>query len=164
MNPWVTPASIGEDTYRQKAVSRRRNHLDRFSRLCTARLGRLAQPVQFVLVGATGMCVDLVVFSLLLRVVSPSVGRALAIGIAMTWNFWLNRQATFSQARRQSIPVQYALFCLACSLGAIISWSIFSGLHAGIPFFAARPIAAAFVGILASTISNYLLSKYVAFK
>lgn len=128
------------------------------------KLGVFAQLAQFLFVGMTGMFVDLITFALLLQVLHPYLGRALAIWVAMTWNYWLNRKLTFSRARSRPILHQYILFCLSCILGAIVSWSVFVGLHSAVALFVERPLVAAFVGILAGTALNFLMSKYVAFK
>ena len=82
----------------------------------------------------------------------------------MTWNYCLNRRLTFSYARSRPILQQYVLFCLSCLAGALINWSIFATLHSTFIAFAEWPLIAAFLGILAGTTLNYLLSKYIAFK
>jgi len=140
------------------------NYLRHLRRLYVHRLGRWAQFAQFVVVGSTGMVIDLLVFSLLLTMLPGSGARAVAIGTAMTWNFWLNRRLTFSAMRGRRILPQFVLFCLACSLGAFVNWSIFVTLHAPEGLLADAPLLAAFVGILGGTICNFLMSKYVAFR
>src|SRR3989304_3946338 len=92
------------------------NHLRHLKRLYEDKLGVFAQLVQFLFVGMTGMFVDLITFALLLHVLHPYLGRALAIWVAMTWNYWLNRKLTFSRARSRPILHQYILFCLSCIL------------------------------------------------
>jgi dolichol-phosphate mannosyltransferase len=139
-------------------------YVKHLKRLYQYKLGILAQPVQFVLVGATGVFVDLAAFSLLLRTLPAGAARALAIWIAMTWNFWLNRRLTFSHTRTRPLLRQYALFCLSCLMGAVVNWSTFSALYSTLGLFADWPMAAAIVGILAGTVLNFLMSKYVAFK
>jgi dolichol-phosphate mannosyltransferase len=93
-----------------------------------------------------------------------NVGRAIAIWAAITWNYWMNRRLTFSNARARPILRQYVLFCLSCALGAVVSWSVFAGLHSGPAFFGEHPVLAAFVGIVAGTVLNFVTSKYVAFR
>jgi len=146
------------------SVKEQFNYVRHLKRLYEYKLGIAAQPIQFVLVGATGMIVDLTVFAFFMRVMPAYIGRALAIWVAMTWNYWLNRRLTFSNARERPILHQYVLFCMSCALGAVVSWSVFAGLHATVGFFVEQPMLAAFIGIVAGTLSNFLLSKYVAFK
>ena len=140
------------------------NYLRHLHRLYAFKLGRFARPLQFVLVGSTGMVVDLLLFSLLRLVSGLEVARAVAIWVAMTWNFLLNRTLTFSYARSGSMVRQYVLFCLACLLGAIINWSVSVSLSRYVPLFARWEVLAAVCGIIAGTTSNYILSAYVVFK
>ena len=70
-------------------------HLRELKRRYEVTTGRLGRPLLFALVGCSGMVVDLVSLHFLLRVASLAVSRALAIWLAMTWNFWLNRRLTF---------------------------------------------------------------------
>ncbi len=125
------------------------------------------QPLLFAMVGSTGMIVDMAVFSvLMLTALSPYVARALAIWCAMTWNFFWNRRITFSKARQRHVLHQYGLYLLSCLLGAVINWSVFSGLHYSFEFFTTwwGKLIAAFIGIVCGFVFDYLMSKHVAFK
>jgi dolichol-phosphate mannosyltransferase len=139
------------------------NYLRHLKRLYEFKLGRLARPLKFVMVGSTGMVIDLTSFSLLLSVLPLNAARALAIWLAMTWNFWLNRWLTFAHARREPVPRQYILFCLSCLLGALVNWSVSIGLCASVPFFDRWKLLAAGLGVVAGTVFNYLLSSRVVF-
>jgi len=140
------------------------NYLRHLKRLYEYKLGIGAQALEFIGVGATGMLVDFTVFALLMRIMPTYIGRACAIWVAMTWNFWLNRVVTFSSSRSRLIFHQYVLFCISCTFGAVLNWSVFALLHSKIPFFAQHPMFAAPWGIVAGTLSNFILSKYIAFK
>jgi len=96
-------------------------------------------------------------------VASLAVSRALAIWLAMTWNFWLNRRLTFSYARSGSLVRQYFLFALACSVGAITNWTVTLLLSAGSGFFAEHRLLAAAVGVAAGASLNYVLSSRAVF-
>lgn len=146
------------------SVKEQLNYLRHLKKLFEYKLGVLSQPIQFVLIGATGMVVDLTVFALLMRGMPLYVSRALAIWGAMTWNYWWNRKVTFSRARERPALQQYALFCMSCGLGAVVSWSVFAGLNSAVDFFGERPIIAAVVGIVAGTVFNFVMSKHVAFR
>lgn len=134
------------------------NYLRHLKRLYDYKLGHLSRFAQFVTVGGTGMAVDFVSFSLLLTVVPLSSARALAIWAAMSWNFFLNRRITFADAPRGRMVRQYAMFCLACLLGALVNWSLSVWLCGAFAFFDQFKLAAAFVGIVGGTAFNYLLS------
>jgi dolichol-phosphate mannosyltransferase len=133
-------------------------------RLYAYRIGSLARPMQFLIVGATGAVVDLFAFAALLYALPETTARAVAIWIAMTWNFALNRCLTFEDARGRPLIVQYILFVAACLCGAVINWSVFVALIEFVPFLADHPLLPAAVGILCGAASNYLLSRYIVFK
>lgn len=141
------------------------DYLRHLGRLYLFRLGPLARPAQFLAVGATGMVIDLTAFRLLDAAAVPvEIARALAIWTAMTWNFFLNRRFTFSDARRDSPLRQYLLFCGSCLIGALVSWTISVSLIRGTPYFGRHPIRAAIIGIVGGTVSNYILALKVAFR
>ncbi len=146
------------------SVKEQLNYLRHLKRLYEFKLGVWAQPVMFGLIGLSGVVVDLTVLSLLLYAVSAYLARAVAIGCAMTWNFYWNRQLTFSKSRRRHVLHQYVLFVMSCSVGALIDMGVFSLLYANIAIFTAIPQLAAMIGILCGAVFNFLMSKYVAFK
>ena len=120
--------------------------------------------------GGTGTVVDLSVYKLLLMALVPKAGaalalsRGLAIWVAMTWNFFLNRRLTFSHSRSDKALPQYGRFVLACSLGALVNWSIGVSLPLKAAFFDSHRMYAAAVGILVGLVFNYALSRYWAFR
>lgn len=134
-------------------------YLKHLKRLSDYKFGRISQLAQFCIVGATGMVVDLMIFYLLLLSSIPlMIARALAIWIAMTWNFALNRRLAFSYSRRGNFLAQYGKFAVSCSLGAVISWLICILLARTITFFADQIFLAAIIGIIAGTLVNFSVS------
>jgi putative flippase GtrA len=121
--------------------------------------------VRFCAVGTTGMVVDLVAVRALLSFHWPfEVARALAIWVAMTWNFGLNRRWTFGGARADPMLAQYVRFAAACGLGAAINWFVAVGLVRTTHLFSTYPLGAAFVGVLAGTGSNFAISSRWVFR
>ena len=116
--------------------------------------------IQFSLVGSTGVAVDLSVYRTLLHFgLATPLARALAIWVAMTWNFILNRNWTFRQSRDQSAWAQYPRYVSSSLLGALVSWSISMALSHFVLFFHRHLMMAALAGILAGTVTNFLLSS-----
>ena len=140
------------------------NYLRHLKRLFDYKAGGLAQVIQFVTVGATGSVVDLLSLKVLLALMPFPLARGVAIWVAMTWNFYLNRRLTFSYARRNHFLPQYLMFCGACCLGAAVNWGVSVALPMTSAFFAGRPFLAAFCGIVAGTGFNYSLSRFVVFR
>jgi putative flippase GtrA len=121
--------------------------------------------MRFCAVGTTGMAVDLVAVRVLLSFHWPfEVARALAIWVAMTWNFGLNRRWTFGCARAEPMLAQYIRFAAACGLGAAINWFVAVGLVRTTHLFSTYPLGAAFVGVLAGTGSNFAISSRWVFR
>jgi dolichol-phosphate mannosyltransferase len=140
------------------------NYLRHLARLYVHRLGRIPRAARFMLVGATGAAVDVAALSMFLMFLSLPVARAAAIWLAMTWNYVLNRKATFADAARRPIPVQYGLFCLSCLAGAAVNWSVTVALCAKVGFFHNHPVPAALLGVAAGFVLNYLLCCSVVFR
>ncbi len=141
------------------------NYLRHLRRLYNYRFGIWAYLAQFILVGATGMVVDLSAFALLLTLACPlAVARGLAIWTAMTWNFWLNRTVTFSFAKNEPWWRQYVAFCGSCAVGATVNWGLSLWLTQSVEFFKAHLLTAAAVGVVAGTVFNFVLCRVVVFK
>lgn len=140
------------------------NYLRHLRRLYEFRLGRAARPLQFALVGASGTLVDLICFLAFSAMWPFSVARGVAIWVAMTWNFSLNRAMTFSYAKSGPILTQYVLFCLSCAVGASANWGGSVGLYSNVGFFQEYKTLAVLCGILSGVAFNYLLSSRVVFR
>lgn len=138
--------------------------IGRWRQYCLRRWPRVSQFGEFCAVGASGVVVDLTVFALLQSQLPATAARGLAIAVAMTWNFLLNRAITFADAGRGSILVQFVGFCLSCSVGAAVNWSLSVWLWTSFPVFAAHKSLAAFLGVVAGTGFNFLLCRYAVFR
>lgn len=138
------------------------NYLVHLKRLMEYRFGNWVYAFQFATVGATGIVVDLLFFTMLLSMMPVTGARAAAIWIAMTWNFFLNRKITFSRARSNSILVQYAGFCGSCLSGALVNFVTSIGLTKVSPFFSDHMLVSAAIGVAAGFAFNFVMCrKYV---
>lgn len=141
------------------------NYIKHLKRLADFKFGWFSRFVQFCGVGTTGMVVDLSAYTLLLHVAMwDTVARALAIWLAMTWNFGLNRRFTFSIRHWDGVVKQYFAFAATCALGAGLNWGISILLPRSMDFFQEFRLLAAVVGILAGTVSNFAISFLHVFK
>jgi dolichol-phosphate mannosyltransferase len=149
-------------------------------RLADDRLGNVSRLLQFCFVGASGMMVDLTFYAVLQWIFAgtslagkeaPIVGgslalaaaRVLAIAIALTWNFSLNRRLTFNDARRGSIRLQYFRYVLSNLLGIGVSLTLSLALPNQIGFFRKHRLAAAVVGIVAATGISFSMARWFVF-
>lgn len=140
------------------------NYLRHLGRLYNFRFGIWACLIQFIIVGATGMVVNLICLSLLLHVFRLVIAAGLAIWIAMTWNFWLNRLITFSFARDTAWWKQYLSFCAGCSVGAVVNWTTTVSLIKLTDFFSNHVLLAAVIGVIAGTAFNFTLCRFLVFR
>jgi dolichol-phosphate mannosyltransferase len=155
--------------------------LRHLKRLADHRFGNASQLLQFCLVGASGMVVDLTCYALfqllfsqtwLARVRAPlggeslalAVAGALAIAVALTWNFSLNRRLTFSYARNGSLVRQFVAYVLSNALGIALSFSLRLVLPGHFGFFHRHKLAAALVGIVTATGISFSMSRWVVFR
>ena len=80
-----------------------------------------------------------------------AVSGALAIAIALLWNFSLNRRLTFNDAQRGSWLRQFLTYALSNALAIALSFTLRVYLPTRVGFFAQHKLAAAAVGIVMAT-------------
>ena len=179
---WIdVPLAGGRDSVSSSPWRLEINELRHLKRLADHRFGIVSRLIQFCAVGGSGMIVDLTLYSLfqwlfgqtsLASSVLPptkvtlalALSRTLAIGIALVWNFALNRRMTFSDARSGSIVRQFIAYVLSNLLGIVISLLISLGLPRKVPFFNAHKLIAAVVGIVFATGISFSMSRWVVFR
>jgi dolichol-phosphate mannosyltransferase len=119
--------------------------------------------VQFAVVGASGLLVNLAALTLGLVAGMPGRGAvAFGIGVSITSNFLLNRRFTFSHARHHPFLPQFAHYVATVALGAVVNYGVTLALLSRFPWL--LPQSAALVGITAGTQLNYLTAKFVVFR
>lgn len=140
-------------------------YLRHLKKLADHKYTGFSQLVQFCLVGASGMLVDLAYYSLLLQNgLRVSLARGLAILVAMSWNFSLNNRITFAQATDAGLVSRYAKFIGSCAFGGVLSWAIAVAVPTLIPWFAGHLLLAALAGIAVGTLVNFELSRKWVFR
>lgn len=150
--------------------------------LADHRFGNASRLLQFCIVGASGMVVDLTCYAIFQEIffqlptlahnaVPPTrvpwalaISRALAIGVALVWNFSLNRRMTFSYARGGSILRQFVAYVLSNLLGVTVSLMLSLGLPSWVGFFHDHKLVAAVVGIVAATGISFSMSRWLVFR
>ncbi|MFO0890210.1 MAG: GtrA family protein [Isosphaeraceae bacterium] len=137
--------------------------LRQLKRVWDQRFGTFSRLVQFCVVGASGMVVDLSLYACFQIFLAMEKARALAIFIALIWNFSLNRRLTFNDTRGGSIPRQFATYVLGNSLGILVSYTLSIYLPRSITFFDQHKLAAAVVGIVMATGISFSMSRWVVF-
>jgi dolichol-phosphate mannosyltransferase len=154
--------------------------LRQLKHLLDRRFGNYSRLVQFCMVGASGMFIDLTFYALLQWLLSftwlastqgalfggfghLATARVLAIGIALVWNFTLNRRLTFNDARKGDVVRQFMTYLMSNAIAILVSLTLSLYLPAQIPFFARHRLAAAVVGIVAATGISFSMSRWLVF-
>ena len=154
--------------------------LRHIKRIADDKLGNVSRLLQFCVVGASGMVVDLSFYALfqwifgrtsMARMTTPlgapldlAAAGALSVGLALSWNFTLNRYLTFSYAKRGSIVRQFVTYALSNALGIGLSMTLRLALPLRVDFFAKHRLAAAVVGIVAATGISFSMSRWLVFR
>jgi dolichol-phosphate mannosyltransferase len=141
------------------------DYLRHLGRLLNYRFAWASGLARFLAVGLSGMAIDLTAFAALLASgrMPVAAARALAIAVALTWNFVLNRRFTFGRRDGSSLVRQYAGFCAACLVGMGANMAVSLGLGAVHPFFERHRLVAATAGIVAGALWNYTLCRRFVF-
>lgn len=138
-------------------------YLQHLRRLYIYKYGVWSQLMQFLIVGAFGTLVNLGVLTVLGAAQVPvRLAVALAIWVAMTANFVLNRRFSFSFARHGSWWRQYWRFAAASSCGAVVNYALTVAILSRFPGI--LPQLAALAGIAVGTGLNFAASRYLVFR
>lgn len=149
-------------------------------RLADERFGNGSRLIQFCFVGASGMFIDLTCYALaqtilartaMAGMVAPVVGGSLvllvsgllSVGIAVTWNFSINRRLTFNDARGGSIISQYFRYLFSNLLGIAVNLTFRLALPKYVGFFNRHKLLAAVVGIVAATGISFTMARWFVF-
>jgi dolichol-phosphate mannosyltransferase len=143
------------------SFSEQLKYIQHLRRLYIYKYGTWSHLIQFLVVGLSGLAVNLGLLTALLHMgVAEKQAVAIAIIISMIWNFILNRRFSFSYAREQSVVHQFLGFVAACSVGAVVNYFTTIGLWEVIRL----KQLAALIGVLAGTFFNFVASRFVVFR
>ena len=122
--------------------------------------------LQFLIVGASGVVVNLTVLTLLLLINLPEYfALAGGIGVSVVTNFLLNRRFTFSYARDGNIFSQFIAYLGASAVGAVVNYSVALILRNYVlPDTSYALYIAAVTGVLAGMTFNFIGSRYFVFR
>jgi dolichol-phosphate mannosyltransferase len=167
-----------DDRFQSRLIGFR--DLRQLKHMLDRRFGNYSRLVQFCMVGASGMVVDLSFYALLQLLLSvtwlaftrtPIIGvschlvlsRSLAIGIALVWNFSLNRRLTFNDAQKGDVIRQFMTYVLSNAVAVLFSLTLSLVLPTRVAFFARHRLAAAVVGIVVATGISFSMSRWLVF-
>jgi len=120
--------------------------------------------IKFLLVGGTGVVVNLGFFTMLLKMgINKYLASPIAIQVSIVSNFLLNNYWTFrSRNTADSIQVRGVKFNLVSLASLAISYLAFILLSVAFPHV--HPALVQFLGIIPATLVNYLGNSYWTFR
>lgn len=128
-------------------------------RLYTVRFGGIGEFLSYGLVGASGFIVDLTFYYLFQLLGIPhQLARALSFWPAVTWNWRLNRIATFGERKRRPGARQWVEFVLASLFGFSINWGTYVVLTSQFELFDQYRLVAMVIGIGVASMFNFIMS------
>jgi dolichol-phosphate mannosyltransferase len=138
-------------------------YIQHLRRLYLHRFSASGEIVQFLLVGLSGVAVNLLALTALLHAgMDAQASIAAAIVVSMFSNFLLNRRFTFPHGRTGNLLAQGAGYALANGIGALVNYGVAcAALH-----FFPRLMAqlASLAGIACATVFNFAALKFIIFK
>jgi dolichol-phosphate mannosyltransferase len=138
-------------------------YIQHVRRLFMYKYGAWSEVAQFIVVGASGALVNLLVVTALLHAgLSAGISIACAIAVSICTNFLLNRRFTFSQSRSGNMLTQFLTYVASVSFGALINYLASLLLLNLFPRFI--PQLASLGGIAVVTAANFVALKYLVFK
>lgn len=147
-------------------LSEQLRYIQHLRRLYIHKFANAMHLMQFLVVGSSGVVVNLTVVSLFKLIgFSETICLAAGIAVSICSNFALNRRFTFSYARDRSVSKQFAGFVLSSSIGGLVSFFVATyALRAGLGDLAYGLQVAALCGIAAGMTFNFIGNRYVVFQ
>lgn len=141
-------------------------YLAHIRRLYIHKFERSMNLLQFLVVGASGVVVNLTILTLLLTLGVPAwASLAGGIGVSLCTNFLLNRRFTFSYARDGHFWRQFFGFIGASSLGMTVNYAVsLLAILRFLPDTTYSPQVAALLGIACGMVFNYVGSRFFVFR
>lgn len=121
----------------------------------------------FVIAGTTGFVADALLTILFIKSgLSHILSRGLAIPLAMTLTFFINKKYTFKSSRgaRYSIYKQFFDYVLANAISQSFNFMVYTILILNVSLLYKLPILAVAVSSLSAMFITFGLSKYWVFK
>lgn len=147
-------------------LSEQLKYIKHLRRLYMHKFANMMYLAQFLVVGASGVVVNLAVLSALFWAGLPEwLCLAGGIGMSLFTNFLLNRRFTFSYARHEPALRQFMGFVSASLLGLVVNYAVALGLRMHVLESGAFALQlSALAGIAAGMGFNFLGARYLVFR
>jgi dolichol-phosphate mannosyltransferase len=139
-------------------------YLRHLRRLYLYKFARLTEFVHFGVVGSSGLLIDvLFYYGLQLLGMPHQWARGLAFLPAVSWNWLLNRQTTFSERVKRPALSQWLAFVSASAIGFSCNWSLYVLLTSQIAFFDEHRFVALLLGVASGSLFNFAASTWFVY-
>jgi len=136
------------------------NYLRHLRRLYLYRFPGPAELLHFLAVGSSGFIIDVTAYYLLQLIgIEHRLARALSFWPAVTSNWFLNRNTTFSERARRPRLRQWLEFVFSCMIGFSVSWGSYFTLTTFTDFFDHYRLLALLLGAALGTIFNFTIAS-----
>jgi dolichol-phosphate mannosyltransferase len=128
------------------------------------RFSKSAEFIKFLMVGASGVIVNLGLYWLLTRLAGMAdyLAAPVAIEISILSNFFLNNVFTFNKRNNQtSLRRKLFYYHIAAGISGLINYAVFLSMNYGLGLW---DMAANLCGITAGTFSNYVFNSRITWK
>ena len=121
--------------------------------------------IKFGLVGASGFLVDMTVYTLLSTVagVPHLVARGSSYWVSASWNWFWNRNFTFSHIEKRKKLAQWAKYIGMCMVSFIPNWGTYYALTTYTSFFFEYKQLALIAGVCLGMLFNFTIASLFIF-
>ena len=141
------------------------NFMRHLYRLYRYKFGGPARLLCFVLVGTSGLVIDVAVYLGLQWIgLEHRLARFLSFWPAVTWNWRLNRSFTFGERHREPHVRQWGKFVASSLVGFSVNVGGYAILTSLVDFFASHRLLALLSGVVLATLVNFLLANLYVYR
>lgn len=139
-------------------------YLQHLRRLYFYKFRNWTEFVHFGVVGASGFVVDVIFYFLFQALGVPhQIARGLSFWPAVSWNWMLHRQGTFSHRPRRAKLRQWLEFVFASMVGFSFNWSVYLALTGEFAFFDQYRVLALMIGVVSASLFNFAASSWFVY-
>ncbi|WP_330927343.1 GtrA family protein [Candidatus Sororendozoicomonas aggregata] len=121
--------------------------------------------IKFGFVGSSGFLVDIGIYTLLTSILNTPhlFARAASYWVSATWNWFWNRQLTFSHVPKAKKLAQWSKYLGMCLVSFFPNWGTYCLLTTCVPFFTDHKQLALIAGVGCGMVFNFTIASLFIF-
>lgn len=125
----------------------------------------LVRLTKFGLVGASGFLVDMSIYTLLFDIfgIPHLVARACSYWVSASWNWFWNRNFTFTHIEKRKKFTQWMKYLGMCMISFMPNWGTYYLLTSYVPFFSEYKQLALIAGVGFGMLFNFSIASVFVF-